>query len=64
MDLHVDNEKNLVTASFKFPGLSKEDVQIDVQHDKLTISAETKRPPTDHNDSGYAVIERRFGKFS
>ena len=63
MDLHEDTEKNLVTASFEFPGLSKEDVQIDIQHNKLTISAETKQS-TDHSEGGYAVRERRFGKFS
>jgi len=63
MDLHEDTEKNLVTASFEFPGISKEDIQIDVQHNKLTISAETKQS-TEHNESGYAVRERRFGKFS
>jgi HSP20 family protein len=63
MDLHEDNEKNLVTASFEFPGLSKEDIQIEVQHKKLTVSAETKEM-TEHNYGGYAVRERRFGKFS
>ncbi|TFK79786.1 hypothetical protein K466DRAFT_533571, partial [Polyporus arcularius HHB13444] len=28
MDLHEDQEKNLVTATFELPGLSKENVQI------------------------------------
>jgi len=63
MDLHEDTEKNLVTVSFEFPGISKDDIQIDVQHNKLTVSAETKQP-NDYNESGYAVRERRFGKFS
>jgi len=48
MDLHEDTEKNLVTASFEFPGISKEDIQIDVQHNKLTVSAETKQS-NEHN---------------
>ena len=52
-----------MTASFEFPGLSKEDIKIDVQHNKLTVSAEAKQS-IDHKDSGYAVRERRFGKFS
>ena len=30
MDLHEDAEKNLVTATFEFPGVKKEDVQVDV----------------------------------
>jgi len=37
MDLHEDNEKNLVTASFEFPGISKENIQIDVHNTKLTV---------------------------
>ncbi|PPQ76230.1 hypothetical protein CVT26_008582 [Gymnopilus dilepis] len=63
MDLHEDNEKNLVTATFEFPGATKDNVQIDVQNGKLTVSAETKQS-TDLNENGYAVRERRFGKFS
>ncbi|CAA7260693.1 unnamed protein product [Cyclocybe aegerita] len=63
MDLHEDNENNLVTATFEFPGVSKEDVQINVHNGKLTVSAETKQS-NEHEKSGYAVRERRFGKFS
>jgi len=63
LDLHEDAEKNLVTASFEFPGVSKEDIQIDVANGKLTVAAETKQS-TEHSEGGYAVRERRFGKFS
>ncbi|KAJ3507784.1 hypothetical protein NLJ89_g6109 [Agrocybe chaxingu] len=63
MDLHEDNEKNLVTATFELPGVSKEDVQISAHNGKLTVSAETKQS-TEHEENGYAVRERRFGKFS
>jgi len=64
LDLHENPEKNLVTASFEFPGVSKEDIQLDVANGKLTVSAETKQS-TEHSDKGgYAVRERRFGKFS
>ncbi|KIM41266.1 hypothetical protein M413DRAFT_445303 [Hebeloma cylindrosporum] len=63
LDLHEDAEKNLVTASFEFPGVSKEDIQIEVANGKLTVSAETKQS-TEHSEDGYAVRERRFGKFS
>jgi HSP20 family protein len=62
LDLHENTEKNLVTASFEFPGVSKEDIQIDLANGKLTVSAETKQS-TEHS-GGYAVRERRFGKFS
>ncbi|KAF8179898.1 small heat shock protein [Pholiota molesta] len=63
MDLHEDKEKNVVTASFEFPGVPKEDIQIDVQNGRLTVSAETTES-ADREESGYAVRERRFGKFA
>jgi len=63
MDLHENSEKNLVTATFEFPGVSKENIQIDVHNNRLTVSAETKES-TDHDERGYAVRERRYGKFS
>ncbi|KAF8961398.1 hypothetical protein BDZ97DRAFT_1921287 [Flammula alnicola] len=42
MDLHEDSEKNLVTAAFEFPGISKENFHLDIHNGKLTVSAETK----------------------
>jgi len=63
LDLHENTEKNLVTASFEFPGVSKENIQIDVANGKLTVAAETKQS-TEYSESRYAVRERRFGKFS
>ncbi|KAH6910236.1 small heat shock protein [Coprinopsis sp. MPI-PUGE-AT-0042] len=63
MDLHEDNEKNVVTATFELPGLKKEDVSIDVHNGRLTVSAESKQS-SEHNENGYAVRERRYGKFS
>ena len=63
MDLHEDSEKNIVTASFELPGLKKEDVNIDVHDGRLAVSGETKIS-SNHEENGYAVRERRFGKFS
>jgi len=63
MDLHEDAEKNIVTASFEFPGVSKEGINILVQNNRLTVSAETKQS-TEHNEDGYAIRERAFGKYS
>ena len=63
LDLHQDAEKNVVTATFEFPGFSKDEVQINVQSGKLTVSAETKK--SKHNaDTGYTFNERLHGKFS
>ncbi|KAF9564159.1 small heat shock protein [Agrocybe pediades] len=63
MDLHEDKEKNLVTAVFEFPGVTKDNIDINVQNGRLTVSAETKQS-ADHDENGYAVRERRFGKYS
>lgn len=62
MDLHEDKDKNLVTATFEFPGVQKENININLHNGKLTVSAETKQS-SDHDENGYAVRERRFGKF-
>ena len=63
LNLHEDAEKNVVTATFEFPGFSKDEVQISVQNGKLTVSAESKK--SEHNgDAGYTLNERLHGKFS
>jgi HSP20 family protein len=63
MDLHENAESNTVTATFEFPGLKKEDISIDVHNGRMTISAESK-VSSEHEESGYAVRERRYGKWS
>ena len=63
MDLHEDTEKNVVTASFELPGVEKQDVQINVHNNRLTVAAETKQSK-EFEEGGFAVRERRFGKFS
>ncbi|KZT02489.1 HSP20-like chaperone [Laetiporus sulphureus 93-53] len=63
MDLHQDEKTNTVTATFELPGLKKEDVAIQVQNGVLTVSGESKIS-SDREENGYAVRERRFGKFS
>ncbi|PPQ84935.1 hypothetical protein CVT25_004448 [Psilocybe cyanescens] len=63
MDLHEDTEKNLVTATFELPGIVKDDVNIDVHNNRLTVSAESKQDK-EFQENGYAVRERQFGKFS
>ncbi|TCD66043.1 hypothetical protein EIP91_001899 [Steccherinum ochraceum] len=63
MDVHEDAQNNTVLATFELPGLKKEDVNIDVHNNLLTVSGETKTS-TEHDENGYAVRERRFGKFS
>ena len=63
MDLHEDQDKNLVTATFELPGLTKENVQIDVKDNVLTVSGESTIS-SERDEKGYSVRERRYGKFS
>ncbi|KAI0318969.1 HSP20-like chaperone [Amylostereum chailletii] len=63
MDVHENKDSNTVTATFELPGLKKEDVNIDVHNNVLTISGESK-VDTERNEEGYAVRERRYGRFS
>ncbi|KAL0959337.1 hypothetical protein HGRIS_014598 [Hohenbuehelia grisea] len=63
MDLHENAETNTVTATFELPGFKKEDVHIDVHNGRLTINAESQTS-SEKKAEGYAVRERRFGKFS
>ncbi|KIY69908.1 small heat shock protein [Cylindrobasidium torrendii FP15055 ss-10] len=63
MDLHEDKDKNSVTATFELPGIKKEDINIDVHDGRLTVSGETKISE-EREEGGYAIRERRYGKFS
>lgn len=63
MGLHENKETNNVTATFELPGLKSEDVDIEVQQNRLTVSGEFNRGES-REKSGYAVRERRHGKFS
>ena len=63
MDIHEDAKTNTVTATFELPGLKKEDVNIDVHNNILTVSGESK-VDENHDENGWAVRERRYGKFS
>jgi len=63
MDLHEDADKNLVTATFEVPGVPKENIELNVQNGRLTITAEN-RQSSEYADHGWAVRERRYGKYS
>lgn len=63
MDLHENNETNTVTATFELPGLKPEDISIEIQQNRLTVSGEFKKTES-RDEAGYAFRERRQGKFS
>ena len=63
MDVVQDAHKNLIISTFELPGMRKEDVSIDVHNNMLSISGESKIS-SDRDENGYAVRERRYGRFS
>ncbi|KAF9457648.1 HSP20-like chaperone [Collybia nuda] len=63
MDVYEDKDTDTVTAKFELPGMRKEDVSIDLHNGRLSVSGENKIS-TELGEGGYAVRERRFGKFS
>ena len=58
--MHEDVQKNVVTAFFELPGFSDDEIQINFQNGKLSVSAETKKSA----ETGYTLRERLHGKFS
>ncbi|OSD07691.1 HSP20-like chaperone [Trametes coccinea BRFM310] len=63
VDVHEDKEKNLVTATFELPGINKQNVNIDLRNNVLTVSGESK-DESEKQENGYVVRERRFGRFA
>lgn len=62
MDLYENKDNNLLTATFELPGLAKDSVQIDVENGSLSISGENSLS-SEQQEQGYAIKERRFGRF-
>jgi HSP20 family protein len=61
MDLAEEGDDLVLTADL--PGLSEDDVSIEVKDGVLTVSGE-RRTDRDHEGRGYRRVERSFGRFS
>jgi HSP20 family protein len=61
MDLAETAEHLVLTADL--PGLSEEDVSIEIKDGVLTVAGE-RRAAHEEKDKGYHRIERSFGRFS
>jgi HSP20 family protein len=59
-----DVGNNELMATIELPGLNKENVNIDVHNDRLTISGETESAQSETSEGGYSVRERSYGKFT
>ncbi|KIM62560.1 hypothetical protein SCLCIDRAFT_9076 [Scleroderma citrinum Foug A] len=63
LDLQENPDTNTVTAKFELPGINPNDVHVDIQYDRLTVSGETTVSET-REEGNYVVRERTCGKFS
>jgi len=63
MDIREDSDANTVTALFELPGLKKEDVNIDVHNNRLTVSGDSKSS-SEREEEGWVIRERSYGSFS
>ena len=59
----VFEDEGTLQLRMEVPGLSPEDVNIEIEGDQLTVSGERKLENEDRRD-GYHRIERSYGKFS
>jgi HSP20 family protein len=57
-----ETESDLVYA-FDLPGVTEEQISIELQDDTLTVSAERERTD-ERSEDGFVRYERRFGSFS
>jgi len=60
VDLYESSERYVVTV--EVAGLSREDIQIQVQDGKLTLKGE--RPPRDSQSARFERVERGHGRFA
>jgi len=60
VDVYEKDDKYVIDA--EIPGLSKEEIKIDVKDGSLTISGE-KKYENKSEDENYIRVERRYGKF-
>lgn len=57
----TENEKD-ITVEAVLPGVKEDDIDVRIEGDMLTISAEVKQE-RDEDDRGWHIRERRYGKF-
>ena len=63
LDLQENPDTNVVTAKFELPGIKRDDVNIDIQNDRLSVSGKTSADET-REEGNYVVRERTYGEFS
>lgn len=62
MDVHENAESNTMTATFELPGLTKENVNIEINNGRLSVTGEST-VSKEVKEEGYHHRERQTGKF-
>jgi HSP20 family protein len=58
-----ETENHDVVVKAELPDMTREDIEVTVEHDTLTLRG-TKKAPADVKDEQFRRIERRYGAFS
>jgi HSP20 family protein len=62
--IDVQRHGDAIVVRADLPGVSKEDVQVDVQEESLIISGQRREEREEgEDDEGYRMVERSYGSF-
>ena len=61
--LDVTADENRIVVAAELPGMDQKDLEVSLDHGRLTISGE-KKDERDEKDKSYHVVERSYGRFS
>ncbi|MGH8678438.1 MAG: Hsp20/alpha crystallin family protein [Burkholderiales bacterium] len=64
MKIDVKEDEKAFTVHAEIPGVKKEDIQIDVDDDKVSLRAEVKREKEEKKDEKVVYSERSYGMVS
>ena len=62
IDIYETEGRDLVIKA-ELPDMSREDIEVTVEHNTLTLSGD-KKMPSDVNQEQFRRVERRYGKFN
>jgi HSP20 family protein len=62
VDIYETAEQDVVIKA-ELPDMAREDIEVTVEHQTLTLKG-TRKPPADVPEDRYRRVERRYGSFS
>jgi HSP20 family protein len=64
MKIDVKEDDKSFTVKADIPGVKKEDIQIDIEDDRISLRAEVKREKEEKKDEKVVYSERSYGRVS